>query len=226
MSPITDRAQITAKCTDLYAYNNDSVKFVVRDNGGVWAAGIGENRFTSLSSALSAAKPGDTVTLLRDVDLSAAENLTIDKNITIAGRQRGQAWDAEDRGEETAITVYTGRDKGNEGGRIVIADGAEVTFDGVSLRRPMLRTWRRPRICTRGTAQLSLLNPKVANQGTRFASGYGLINTMAATQAAGSPSITASSSACSAARRGAAPATYYILGGGGTAGAECDRQLL
>ena len=212
----TDRAQITAKCTDLYAYNNDSVKFVVRDNGGAWAAGIGENRYTSLSSALSAAKTGETVTLLQNVDLSAAENLTIDKNITIARANAGKAWDAEDRGEETVITVYAGQDKGNEGGRIVIADGAEVTFDGVSLEATYAADVAAPMICTRGTAQLSLLNSKVANQGTRFASGYGLINTMAATQGGRLTIHNSKLIGMLGSEEGAAPATYYILGGGGT----------
>ena len=49
-------------------------------------AKIGVRRYGSLEEAITVAKSGDTVTLLRDIDVGNLSNVSIDKSITLDGR--------------------------------------------------------------------------------------------------------------------------------------------
>jgi len=77
-----DAITATGTCKDLFAYNNAPGTFVVKNNGSSAVAKIGDVEYATLQGAIEAAKEGDTITLLSDIE--QADGITItDKKLTI-----------------------------------------------------------------------------------------------------------------------------------------------
>lgn len=118
------------------AYGTDKVSIGAKVNGKVVdlynrdVAKIGDISYNSLVSAVEAAKPGDTITLLGDIDLIPVDiptengdvhpHIVINKNLTLDLAGYKIAWDEryhEDTFECTLLIIN-------------ITDGAEVTITG------------------------------------------------------------------------------------------------
>ena len=87
---ISDTAleDITANCVDLYAYNNASGTFVVKDNVSAFAAEIDGEKYITLQAAVNDAAKGDKIVLLTDIAL--AESLVIDADDEIVLELNGK----------------------------------------------------------------------------------------------------------------------------------------
>ena len=75
---------IEGNCKNLYVYNNhtkpdDSI--IIRDNGTDWLAQVGEKKYASLQSAVTAASSGETVKVLSNIDLPS--QLTVNKKLVL-----------------------------------------------------------------------------------------------------------------------------------------------
>ena len=83
----TPLSSIYVKCIDLYADNNfkSDPAYSVTDSAPFWQAKIGDTKYASLATAISAAQSGETVELLEDVTVDTWTQLWHVKGITLDG---------------------------------------------------------------------------------------------------------------------------------------------
>jgi len=121
-------AETTAPSADAAA---DSVQAQAEEG----VAQIGETHYASLPEAVSAAATGQTITLLKDVQLSAA--VTISKNLTIVARSGAVVTISRGEGYTGALFVQTngtlrlGEGKTDSAGTLVLDGGANWLVDRV-----------------------------------------------------------------------------------------------
>ena len=84
-------SNITGQSKAEYAYNNpdpDDSEGMVKENAKVWAAAVGENKYTMLKNAAAAAEPGDTIVVLNVSDKE--KTITVKEGVVI-DNQSGDA---------------------------------------------------------------------------------------------------------------------------------------
>ena len=75
---------ITGDCKSLYVYNNHTTSdssIIIQDNATAWLAQVGAEKYASLQMAIDLASPGQTVRVLRDINLSS--QLTVNKKLVL-----------------------------------------------------------------------------------------------------------------------------------------------
>lgn len=83
----TSLSNITGQSKAEYAYNNpdpDDSEGMVKENADVWAASVGEDRYTMLKNAAAAAEPGDTIVVLNVSDTE--KTITVKEGVVIDNR--------------------------------------------------------------------------------------------------------------------------------------------
>ena len=167
----------------------------------------GEGSYPTLANALENATAGATIKVAAGT-YQVSQNITIDKDVTIVGE-----------GKDVATLVAYAEQKDQNGGRILIKDGANVAFKNLKLTASYAADIVAPIISVCDTAKLTLTNCAITDTSNGYSSGYGLICTGNATEGS---KITMTGCTVDSVKGNNSAVTYYVLGMGGTS--ELDIQ--
>ena len=133
-------ADISAYVPDGYILNNGTVEKLGETNA---VAKVGGTYYKTLADAVAAAQDGDTITLLKDAELTSTLNLA--KNITIDGQGKYTIKAANSftvgSDNKTYCVLYVSGEvtlkdvtvNGNEKCRVIFCDKGKLTIDGATI---------------------------------------------------------------------------------------------